>query len=154
MSISEVIGRPYFKVVQNISNLKKFGFTQEPSNTPSGISSGNREISKMTNIIDLESTGLRISDRFANKPKQKYGLFDKLSLVVIGAREVAKNPHIFLTRAIQDIQEINRYFDGTLDPFGPMVFVGNQEKNEYYPFKDTLLQPYKSGFISSMIRAP
>ena len=54
--------------------------------------------SKMPRMTDLASTGLRISDRLANKNKQKYGLFDKLSLSVIGSFEVAKNPHIFLTR--------------------------------------------------------
>ena len=54
--------------------------------------------SKMPKMIDLASTGLRRSSRLANKPKQKYGLFDKFSLAVIGACKVANNPHIFLTR--------------------------------------------------------
>ena len=49
-------------------------------------------------MIDLASTGIRKSDRLANKPKQKYGLFDKFALEVIGACEVYKNPHIFPTR--------------------------------------------------------
>ena len=34
--------------------------------------------SKNPNMIDLTSTGLRISARLANKPKQKYGLITKL----------------------------------------------------------------------------
>ena len=37
--------------------------------------------------IDLSSTGLRRSHRFSNKPKQKYGIFDKLSLALVGACE-------------------------------------------------------------------
>ena len=65
----------------------------------------------------------------ANKPKQKYGLFAKFSLAVIGACEVAKNPQIFLTRANQRIQEINRHFDVTLNHFGPKLFAANQEQN-------------------------
>ena len=73
-------------------------------------------------------TGLRIYVRLANKPKQKYGLFHTFSLAVIGAYEVAKNPHIFLTRANQHIQEINIHFDGTLNCFGPMVFAENQRQ--------------------------
>ena len=40
------------------------------------------------------------------------------------------NPHIFLTRANQHIQEINRDFDGTLDNYGLMVFAANKEQNE------------------------
>ena len=80
----------------------------------------------MPEPIDLESTSLRISARLANKSKQKYGLFSKLSLAVIGSGEVAKNSHIFLTRENQYIQEINRNFDGTLNNFGTMVFAANQ----------------------------
>ena len=62
-------------------------------------------------MIDMASTGLRRSARLANKPIRKYGLFDKLSLSVIGECEVAKNLHIFLTIANQQIHEINRHFD-------------------------------------------
>ena len=50
-------------------------------------------------------------------------------MAVIGACEVAKNPQIFLTRANQRIQEINRYFDVTLNHFGPILFVANQGQN-------------------------
>ena len=67
--------------------------------------------SKMPNVIDLASTFIRISDGLDNKPKQKYGLLSKLSLLVIVAHEVDKNSHIFITRAKQHIQEINRHFD-------------------------------------------
>ena len=38
------------------------------------------------------------------------------------------NPHIFLTRANQQIKETNRNFCGNLDSDGPMVFAKNQEK--------------------------
>ena len=48
-------------------------------------------------MIDLVSTIISISFRLANKTKQKYGLFAKLSLASIGSYEVAKNPYIFLT---------------------------------------------------------
>ena len=50
----------------------------------------------MPKMINLESTGLRRSDRLANKPKQTYGVFAKFSLAVVGAYEVDKNTHIFL----------------------------------------------------------
>ena len=53
---------------------------------------------------------------------EKSGLFDKFQLSVIGVYEVSKNPHIFLTRANQHIQEINTHFDGKLNHYGPMVF--------------------------------
>ena len=39
-----------------------------------------------------------------------------------------KNPPIFITRANQHIQEINRHFDGTLNNYGPMAFEENQEQ--------------------------
>ena len=84
----------------------------------------------MTNMINLALTSLSISARLDYKPKQKYGLFTKFSLSVIGACEVDNNPHIFLTKSNQNIQEINIHFDGTLKYFGPMVFATNQEKNE------------------------
>ena len=71
----------------------------------------------------------------ANKPKLKYGLFAIFSLAVIGACEVDKHPHIFLTRAIQHIQEINGHFNGTLNHFVTMVFASNQKQNEYYTLK-------------------
>ena len=76
-------------------------------------------------MIDLASTGLRRSLRLANTPKQKKGLFDKLSFSVLGTCEVDKKPHIFLTIANQHIQEINRHFGGTLNHFGPKVFLEN-----------------------------
>ena len=66
-------------------------------------------------MIDMESTGIRISARFDSNLRQKYGLFAKLLLAVIGACEVAKNPHIFLTKSNQHIQKVIRYFYGTLN---------------------------------------
>ena len=85
----------------------------------------------MPKMIDIESTYLRRADRLANKPKQKYYLFVKLFLSVIGACEVAKKSHIFLTGTNQHKQEINRHFYETLNHFDPMVFLANQEQNEY-----------------------
>ena len=58
---------------------------------------------KIPKMIDLESTGIRRSDILDHKPKQKYDLFAKLSLALIGACEVANNLHIFLTRPNQHI---------------------------------------------------
>ena len=58
----------------------------------------------MPNMADVASTGLRIYAMLDNKPRQKYSLFDIFSLAVIGACEVEKNPHIFLTRSKQHIQ--------------------------------------------------
>ena len=52
----------------------------------------------MSKIINLASTGIRISAELANKTR-KYGLFAKFSSAVIGAWDVAKNPEIFLTRS-------------------------------------------------------
>ena len=82
----------------------------------------------MPKMINIASTGAIKYYRLANKTKQKYSFFGKLSLAVIVSCEVDKNPHIFLTRENQHIQEINRYFDGTLYHFGPMVFASNEEK--------------------------
>ena len=48
---------------------------------------------------------MRRSERLAKKTKQKYGLFAKFSLAVIGACEVAKKPRIFLTISNQHIRE-------------------------------------------------
>ena len=106
----------------------------------------------MTKKINLASTGLRRYARLTNKPKKKYCLFAKLSLSVIGACEVDNNPNIFLTRENQHIQEINRHFDGTLNHFGPIIFVANQEQNQSYTFKDMLLQPDNSYLILTMIK--
>ena len=58
----------------------------------------------MPNLTYLSSTFFRIYVRLDDRPRQKYGLFDKFSLVVIGACEAAKNPHIFLTGSNQHIQ--------------------------------------------------
>ena len=54
-------------------------------------------------MIDLELTGLRIYARLANNPRQKYGLFDKFSLALIGAYDAANNPHVFLSGKNQHI---------------------------------------------------
>ena len=53
------------------------------------------------------------------KTKQKYALFSES---LIGAHEVDKILHIFLTRANQRIQEISRHFDGTLNHYGTIFF--------------------------------
>ena len=111
-----------------------------------------RNQSQMHKMIDLVSTSVRIHYRLDNKPKQKYGLFAKFLLSVIGACKVAKNPHIFLTRENQHCQEINRQFDGTLYNFGPMLFAANQEQNKSYTFKVIFLQPYKYDLILSVIK--
>ena len=58
----------------------------------------------MPKMVNPESTGLRRSAMLDNKPRQKYGLFTKFSLVAIVSCEVAKKPHIFLTRSNQHIQ--------------------------------------------------
>ena len=58
----------------------------------------------MPKMTDMASNGIMIYARLANKTRQKYGLFDKLSLSVIGACEAAKKPHIFIPRAKQHIQ--------------------------------------------------
>ena len=92
----------------------------------------------------MASTGLSISTRFVNKPKQKNGSYSKFSLELIGARSVDKNPHIFLNKANQHIREINRHFYGTLNHFCPIAFAANQEQNEYYTFREVLFQPDKS----------
>ena len=47
---------------------------------------------KMPKMIYLESPGISIYARLDNKTRQKYSLFDKFSLSVIGAREAANNP--------------------------------------------------------------
>ena len=77
-------------------------------------------------MIDMASTGLRRSSRLANKPRQKYGLFSKLSWAVIGACEVSNNLHIFIAIANQHNQDINRHFDGTLNKNFPVVFATNK----------------------------
>ena len=65
---------------------------------------------------------------------------------------MAKKPHMFITRSTQNIQEINRHYDGTLNHFGAMVFTANQEQNESYTLKEILLQPYRLYFILAMIK--
>ena len=57
-------------------------------------------------MIDLSSTGLRRPTRLANKSRQKYGLFDKLSIAVIVSFEEANNPCIFITRAINMYRKV------------------------------------------------
>ena len=52
----------------------------------------------MPKILDLEPTGFKKSARLANKPKQKYGSYAKLSLSVVVSCEVVKNAQIFITR--------------------------------------------------------
>ena len=49
-------------------------------------------------------------------------------------------------------RKINRHSDGNLDIFCPIVFAANQQQNEYYMFKDMLLQPVKSDFILDIIK--
>ena len=54
--------------------------------------------SKMPKMINIASTGVKSSARLDNKPKQRYGLFAKLSLAVNVECDISKNPHIFTTR--------------------------------------------------------
>ena len=79
------------------------------------------------------------SARLANKPDQKYGLFAKISLYVIGTFELAKNPPTFLNIENQYIKEINRHFNGTLNNFSHMLSAENQKQDESYTFKEMLL---------------
>ena len=71
----------------------KVCFAQNTPNAPSGITSWEGDKGrKMPKMNNLASTGLRISASLDNKPKQKYGLFYKFSLSVVGACD-ADNPH-------------------------------------------------------------
>ena len=71
--------------------LKNVHLAQQSPNMPSEMPSCEGEKRpKIPNMINLELT--------------KNGLFAKFSLAVIGVCGVAKNPHIFLTRANQHIQ--------------------------------------------------
>ena len=96
-SVTEVIECTDYEGVRNTSNLNKILFYQQSSHVTSGMTYRKVEkIPKLPKMMDLESTGFRRSDRLDNIPKQNYSLFSKLSLAVIGACEVANNPHIFL----------------------------------------------------------
>ena len=77
-------------------NLKKVWFAQQSSNAPSGMPSHKGEKgSKMSITIDISSTVIKRSTRLANKPKQKYILFAKLSLLVIEYVVWLRNPTSF-----------------------------------------------------------
>ena len=155
-SISAVNKRLDFELVKNTSNLQTFRFAQQPPNMPSGIPyrEGYKvpKGSETPKIINLTSAGLGRYYRLTNKPKQKYGLFARLSLAGVGLCDMDKNPHIFITRENQHIQIINGHFDIALNHFGPLVFAENQEQNESYTFRKILLQPDKSYFILSIIK--
>ena len=104
-SIFKVINHPASEGVLKTSNLNKVCFDQQSSNRHSGVPSREGEKGwKMTKMIYLASTGRRRSTRLANKSEQKYVLFAKFSLALIVACEVARNPHIFITRENQHIQ--------------------------------------------------
>ena len=64
-----------------------------------------------------------------NKHKQTYGILSIFSISVVGASELAKHPHILITRANQHIQEINIHLYGTINPFVPMISAENQKQN-------------------------
>ena len=90
-------------------------------------------------MIDMASTGLRKCYRLANRPKQKmvyllYYIHQKLEHF-----RWLRTPPTFLTANNQNIQKINRHFDGTLNNFFPIVISANQEQNESYTFKELLL---------------
>ena len=144
VSDSEVHENPVSKGFKNTSNLKTVLFAQQSSNSPSAIPSYERykeeELSKTPKMINLVSTGLKRSGILDIKPQKKYSLFAKYSFTVVAAREVANKTHTFLTRENQNIQEFKRHFDGTLKHFCPMLFASNQEQNQSYTFKGTLLQ--------------
>ena len=104
-SASKSYKQPVSKRFCNTSKLSKVGLSQNPPKAPSGIPSfEGKELSKMANIVDLATTGLRISSRLDNKPKQKYGFFSKLLLEGVEACGMAEKYHIFLTRSNQHIQ--------------------------------------------------
>ena len=125
-SVSEVIKRPVSEVVWNISNLQKEIFLSIIQRTQWDAIL--REITgiKIPKLIDLASTGLRKYIILAKQPRQKYVLFAKFSLAVTWVYKVDNNPHIFLIRENQHIQEINRHIHRTLNQYGSMFFEENQ----------------------------
>ena len=108
----------------------------------------------MTKIINLASTGIQKLPRMSQKARQQsniFGLFVILSLALIRTFEAITRPNIFLMRANKHIQKINQQFDVTLNHFGNMIFVANQQQNKTYKFKEMLLQPNNSEFIMAML---
>ena len=68
-SVSEEIKRPASEVLQNISNLKRVGFSQQSPNKSRGMLSRKVERgSKMPKDSNLASTGLRRSAMLASNP--------------------------------------------------------------------------------------
>ena len=107
-----MIEHPVSEGFRNISNVPKFHLSQQSFNIPSGIQYCEKKGSKIPKTINMTSTGLRRSARLANKPRQKYVLFTKFILTVMGACDMDNNPHVFLTRENKQSKKINRHFDG------------------------------------------
>ena len=71
-----MIDCPDSKEVKNTSHLKKVYFDQQSSNSPIGMSYHEGDKGPKTpTMINLASTGIRISASLANKSKHKYSLF-------------------------------------------------------------------------------
>ena len=92
-SISKVNKRPDSEGFRNTSNLKIVFFDQQSYNAPSvmpycEVHKGEKE-QNIPKTTDMASASLRTYARLDKKPKEEYGLFDKLQLSLIGEREVA-----------------------------------------------------------------
>ena len=119
----------------------------------------------MTEIVNLEYSGLRRSGRIwdptqrakesnESRVRKMFDLFTTISLETVSNIKpviTEPRPHIYFTRGLNHIEEINTLIDNSINDVHAMVFEDDQEQNDNFTFKNMMRQDDCQQFIDSMM---
>jgi hypothetical protein len=129
---------------------------QKDDNEKVSISEGenaDKPRSQMPKMINLDRAGLRRSKRSTNKP-DRFGYFSKYCLLSLATTNIIRGcyPSSFVTRVMDQIERVNRNFDGSSNVIHPFAFTSSATDNEAYSMKEMLKQPDVADFVKAMIK--
>ena len=106
-------------------------------------------------LLDLETMGLRRSQRLAQRPRQHY--YGLLVLALTAVEDISTNIISSSTRCFQQRQAeyqnfLDRNFDGSPNSSGTLaqIFISSKANNEVFTLKEMLLQPDRDKFLEAM----
>ncbi len=122
------------------------------SDTNASTSIGQRGSSHMPPMVNLETSGLRRSDR-SRTPTRRFGFFSKFCLLTMSALSMHRSlrPTSFVSRVMNQLEKVNLNFDGTSNVTHPFAFSTTASDNETYTLKEMLNQPDVPNFVQAMI---
>ena len=108
---------------------------------------------QMPAMINLDRSGVRRSTRTKSKPS-RFGFFSKFCLLSLATSNIIRGcyPSSFVVRVMDQIERVNRNFDGSPNVVHPFAYAASAAGNETYTMKDMLKEPDVADFVKAMVK--